>query len=219
MSKRRRLLVALAAAAVASQAVFAQSKTRPVVGWLHPGSRAASGRGLAGFKERMAELGWRDGSNYILEVRWAEAQPKRLPALAQELKARQPAVSVDVLEAAVIAAAKAAPDVGVVQVQGDSPVESGLAASLARPGGMVTGVTNLIAEVSDKYVELLLDAVPRLKRIGFLVDSHSLRRMERMEMARRSARRYSVDARFAEVASRDELAAAVSHTGVGPRCG
>jgi putative ABC transport system substrate-binding protein len=209
MRKRRTLLVALGAATVTPQRVFAQARTAPVlVGWLHPGWRATN-RGLAAFKQRMAELGWKDGSNYVLEERWAEADVKRLPALAEELSARKPSVIVAVLTGTAIAAAKAAPGVAVVQVQGE--VSSELAASLARPGGMVTGVTNVIAEVSEKYLELLLDAAPKLKRIGFLVDSTTPSRIERVKMARRSAVRYAVEARFAEVASRDELDAAISH--------
>ena len=182
-----------------------------LVGWLHPGSRAANDRGFAAFKERMAELGWKDGSNYVLEQRWAEAQTKRLPALAEALKARKPAVIVAVLPEAVIAAAKAAPNVPVVQAQGSSPVTSGLAASLARPGGMVTGITNVPTEVSEKYLELLLDAVPKLKRVGFLVDSSGVGRVQRRQTGIRSSSRYAVDARFAEAASPDELDSAFSH--------
>jgi putative ABC transport system substrate-binding protein len=158
----------------------------------------------------MAELGWKEGSHYILEERWAQADVKRLPALAKELKGREPSVIVAVLTGTAIAAAKAAPDVPVVQVQGDSPVNSGLAASLARPGGMVTGIINVISEVSEKYLELLLDAVPRLERVGFLVDSTGAVSTERVKAARRSALQYAVEARFVEVASRDDLEAAIA---------
>jgi putative ABC transport system substrate-binding protein len=75
---------------------------------------------------------------------------------------------------------------------------------------MVTGVTNIASEVSEKYLELLLDAAPKLKRIGFLVDSTGPRRVANREMARRSAMRYSVEARFAEAARPEELDSAVS---------
>ena len=189
-----------------------QPKPKPVViGWLHPGSRAKSGRGLMTLKERMAALGWKDGLNYVVEERWGEAQVKRLPALAEELKAAKPSVIVAVLGPSVIAAAKAAPNVPVVQVQGESPVAYGLAASLARPGGMVTGVINVITEVSEKYLELLLEAAPKLKRIGFLVDSSHVRRAADMEMVRRSATRFAVEARFAEAAKPEEIDPAITH--------
>jgi putative ABC transport system substrate-binding protein len=162
-------------------------------------------------KERMAALGWKDGLNYVVEERWGEAQVKRLPALAEELKAAKPSVIVAVLGPSVIAAAKAAPNVPVVQVQGESPVAYGLAASLARPGGMVTGVINVITEVSEKYLELLLEAAPKLKRIGFLVDSSHVRRAAHMEMVRRSATRFAVEARFAEAAKPEEIDPAITH--------
>jgi putative ABC transport system substrate-binding protein len=158
----------------------------------------------------MAALGWKEGSNYILEQRWAEAEVNRLPLLAQELSARKPVLIVAVLAQAVRAAVKAAPNVPVVQAQGGSPVTAGFAASLARPGGMVTGVTNVVAEVSEKYLELLLDAAPQLKRIGFLVDSADVGRASRLEAARRSATRFPIEARFAEAAGPGEIDAALS---------
>jgi putative ABC transport system substrate-binding protein len=193
-------------------AASGQSKKPPVViGWLHPGSRAVNQRGFAAFKERMAELGWKDGTNYVLEERWGEARVNRLPALAEELNAKKPSVIVAVLPQAVIASAKAAPNVPVVQAQGESPVDTGLAASHARPGGMVTGVTNITTEISEKYLELLLEAVPRLKRIGFLVDATSRYRAEYTEKARRWVTRFSVEARVAEAAIPEELDRAMLH--------
>jgi len=212
-STRRCLVLAAAAwpALAWMRMALAQPMPKPVViGWLHPGFRA-TGRSLAPFKEQMTVLGWKEGTNYVLEERWAEAQVNRLPALAEELKARKPSVIVAVLPSAVIAATKAAPNVPVVQAQGSSPVNFGLAASLARPGGMVTGITNVSGEVSEKYLELLLDAVPHLKRIGFLVDSAGTSRVGNMEIGRRSAARFSIEARFAEAASPEELDPAVSY--------
>ena len=189
----------------------AQTKQKPVViGWLAPGYRATQ-RSLAPFKEQMKVLGWKEGTHYVLEERWAEAQVNRLPTLAEELKAKKPSVIVAILPQAVIAAAKAAPTVPIVQAQGSSPMKYGLAASLARPGGMVTGVTNVVSEVSEKYLELLLTALPDLKRVGFLVDSSGRGRIENIEMARRSATRFAIESRFAEAARAEELDRAISH--------
>jgi putative ABC transport system substrate-binding protein len=212
-STRRKLFIAAAAwpALAWTGMALAQPKPKPVViGWLHPGSRAAQ-RAHVPFKEQLAVLGWKEGTDYTLEERWAEAQVSRLPVLAEEIKAKKPSVIVAVLPQAVIAAAKAAPNVPVVQVQGTSPVDAGLAASLARPGGMVTGIVNLATDVSEKYLELLLVAVPQLKRIGFLIDSSGVGRAARMETGRRSAARYPVEARFAEAAIPEDLGPAVSH--------
>jgi len=210
-STRRALL--LAAAAVPALAwtgvAFGQSKKPPVlIGWLHAGSRTVSGRSLTDFKEGMAALGWKEGSNYVLEERWADGRYERLPALAEELAARKPALIVAGLATA--AAAKAAPNIPVVQGQGSSPVTVGLAASLARPGGMVTGVTNVVSEVSEKYLELLLAAAPKVKRVGFLVDLASGGYAAHMKNARRAIEHYRVEARFAEVAKAEELDRAMS---------
>ena len=210
--RRRAFLLAAAAwpALAWTGIARAQTKQKPVViGWLNPGHRATA-RSLKPFKEQMKLLGWKEGAQYVLEERWADAQVNRLPALAEELKAKKPSVIVAILPQAVIAAAKAAPTVPIVQAQGDSPVKYGLAVSLAHPGGMVTGVTNVVSEVSEKYLELLLIAVPHLKRIGFLVDSSGTYRIESIEMARRSATRFAIEPRFAEAARADELDRAIS---------
>ncbi len=197
-------------AALAPRMTLAQTKTPVVIGWLHPGSRTAGGRGSSDLRERLAALGWKEGSNYVLVERWADARMERLPALASEIGTKNPAVIVAVLMDSVRAAANAAPGVPVVQVQGASPVDLGLAASLARPGGMVTGVINQISEVSAKYLELLLDAAPGLKRIGFLVDdSGRAETRGSMENARRSAARHSVEPQFAEARTPDEIEPAI----------
>jgi putative ABC transport system substrate-binding protein len=92
----------------------------------------------------------------------------------------------------------------VVQASGSSPVNTKLAASLARPGGMVTGVTNVFSEVSEKYLELLLAAAPTAKRVGFLVDSTTLI-SDYEERARRAAMQYSVEIRFAEATRVEDI--------------
>ena len=211
-STRRALILAAAAwpALAWTDAAFGQSKKPPVlIGWLHPGSRIMSRRSLTAFKEGMEALGWKEGSNYALEERWADGRVDRLPALAEELAARKPALIVALLTA-VMVAAKAAPNVPVVQAQGASPVNTGLAASLARPGGMVTGVTNMATEVSEKYLELLLAAAPKVKHIGFLADPASAGYAAHMKNARRAIEHYGVEARFAEVAKAEEIEPALA---------
>ena len=210
MTRRRDLLRLLGAMALAPGKLLAQPKRPVVIGWLHPGSRSSIARGLAHFKDRMAALGWKEGSHYVLVERWGDAQVERLPPLAEELKANNPSVIVAVLDSSVVAAARAAPNIPVVQVQGRSPVDAGLAASLARPGGMVTGITNLITEVWEKYLELLLDAAPGLNRVGFLVDDTGrAERQGTIAKARHSASRYSVEAHFAEARKPEEIDPAI----------
>ena len=211
---RRTLLAAGAAWPVLAwaKAVLAQPKKAPVlIGWLNGGSRETNGHILAAFKEGLAALGWKEGSQVVIEERWAEGRSVRLQPLAQELAAKKPSVIVAAPSPAVLAAAKAMPNTPVVQAGGGSVVGQGLAKSLARPGGMVTGVTNMMAEVSEKHLELLLAAAPKLRRIGFLRDPGTLTATPVFkEAALRAAARLSVEARFAEAASPEDIEPAIS---------
>jgi putative ABC transport system substrate-binding protein len=209
MNNRRNLLIALAAVPFTPGAVFAQAKKPPVViGWLSASARRVDGGGggLAEFKKELATLGWQESANYVLEELYAAGQPNRLPALAEELAAKKPALIVAAgSSASTIAAAKAAPRTPIVQVAGLSPVDAGLAASLARPGGLVTGLTNLPAEISSKYLELLLAAAPKLKRVGILADVQAASYPIYIKNMRAAIERFRIEARFAEVGSTEEL--------------
>ena len=211
MNNRRNLLVVLGATAVAPLAVLAQSKQAPVlIGWLNGGSREASGHLLAAFKEGLAALGWKEGSQVVIEERWANGRGERLQSLAQELAAKRPAVMVAAPGTAVRAAAIGAPKTPLVMATGGDVVAPGLVKSLARPGGMVTGVTNISTELAEKFLELLLAAAPKLRRVGFLRDPTTLNADLVKEAARRSIAQHSVDARFAEAARPEEIEAAIS---------
>jgi putative ABC transport system substrate-binding protein len=210
--KRRQFILAGASwpALAWAGAVLAQSKPPILIGWLETGSRASNAHYLAALKAGLAALGWKEGSQIVFEERWADGRIDRLPALAAELAAKKPAIIVAAPGAAVAAAAKAAPNIPIVQASGVDPVVAGLAASLARPGGMVTGVANIAGDVSEKYLELLLAAAPKLRRVGFLADPNLASRAKVMEGARRSAAQHRVEARFAEAARPEEIEPAFS---------
>jgi putative ABC transport system substrate-binding protein len=212
MNNRRSLLILLGAAAFNLRAVFAQTKPAVLIGWLNSESRSTSAAlgNLAAFKEEMASRGWKEGANYILDERWADGQGDQLPSLAKALAATKPVLIVAANARATVAAAKAAPQIPVVQANGNSPVASGLAASLARPGGMVTGSASITSDLSEKYVELLLAAAPRLRRIGVLADPKSLGHDAFINNVRRSAEHYRVELRFAEVTRAEELDGALA---------
>jgi putative ABC transport system substrate-binding protein len=212
MPTRRELLIALGAGALAwAGAVRAQAKKAPVViGWLHGGSRERSAHSFAAFKEGLAALGWKEGSQVVIEERWADGRSERLQPLAQELAAKKPAIIVAAPSLAVRAAAKGAPNTPIVMASGGDPVAGGFAASLARPGGMVTGLTNISTELTEKYLELLLAAAPKLRRVGFLQDPTTVNAHLFRDAARRSIAQHSVDARFAEAARPEEIEAAIS---------
>jgi putative ABC transport system substrate-binding protein len=194
MNTRRKVLIACVAASI-PRMVIAQAKKPPVViGWLSITVRSPSS--IAIFKEAMTALGWTEGSGYVLEERWSQGTRDRLMSLAEELAAKKPVVIVTTTSSATIAAAKAAPAVAVVQAGGNSPVNVGLAASLARPGGMVTGLTSLNTEISEKSVELLLAAAPKLKRIGFMLDRNSPGYATFLQNSRIASERAGIEASY-----------------------
>jgi ABC transporter substrate binding protein len=205
-STRRAFLLAAAAwpALGWTGSVLAQSKQPILIGWLNTDLRELSGHHLTAFKEGLAALGWKEGAQYVIEERWANGRVDRLPPLAEELAARKPVIIVAALAAATVATANAAPQTPIVSASGSDPVALGLVKSLARPGGMITGVTNVSAETTEKHLELLLAAAPKVKRVGVLGDSTAPVpvRASLTQAVRRSVAQYQVEARFAEVASR-----------------
>ena len=212
MNRRRKLLAAAASLTLArAGTAFAQPKGAPVlIGWLATGSRESTGHDLATFKEGMAALGWKEGVQFVIDDRWANGNYDRLRPLAEELAAKQPAVIVATTLQPVAAAVKAAPRTPIVHAAGGDPVAAGFAASLARPGGMVTGISNLALDIVGKHTELLLEAVPKVKRVGYLSDANNVNRALLRQAAERSAVQRSVDARFAEVSRADEIEPALT---------
>jgi putative tryptophan/tyrosine transport system substrate-binding protein len=216
---RRKLLITGAAlpALAWTSAARAQPKPPIVIGWLHADSRESGAHYLAAFKEGLAALGWKEGSQFVLEERWADGQKARLPALAEELAAKKLTLIVAAPSYAVRPMAKAAPATPIVQASGGDLVEMGLAESLARPGGMITGRTNLQADVSAKYLEFLLNAVPKVKRVGVLDGPlpAALTRPNPADSPRRialgrAAARYAVELRFTEITTPDEVEPAMA---------
>ena len=211
-STRRAFILAAAAwpAIGWTGAVLAQSKQPILIGWLSLGSRESGSLSLAALKEGLVALGWKEGSQIVFEERWGDERADRVPSLAGELAAKKPAVIVAAGARATVDAAKGAPRIPIVMVAGGDPVVAGLVASLARPGGMVTGVTGLTTDLSEKYLEFLLAAAPKLKRVGFLAYTHNPALANVMEAVRRSVARHAVDARFAEAARAEEIEPAIS---------
>ena len=119
-------------------------------------------------RQELSKLGWIEGKNFTIEYRFAEQKPERLPELAADLVR----LKVDLIVASgtpsSLAAKSATTTIPIVMAQAGDPVGSGLVASLARPGGNVTGLSNLSFELNTKRLEILKDAVPKLARVGLL---------------------------------------------------
>jgi putative tryptophan/tyrosine transport system substrate-binding protein len=169
---KRRDFIAGIGAAVWPMAAVAQQPAVPVIGFLFSSTSRAVGPYIAGLTAGLAEIGYVEGRNVTLEYRTAEDHYERLPALANELVRRRVAVIFTAGNVPPALAAKAATQaVPIVFMAGVDPVKSGLVASLARPGGNITGVTVLSGEVSLKRHALLHEMVPAATTIALLYNS------------------------------------------------
>jgi putative ABC transport system substrate-binding protein len=142
----------------------------PVIGVLNGSSPEASAGRMAAFRQGLSETGFTEGRNVAIEYRWARNQLARLPMLAAELVNRQVTVIVTIGSTEVAEAAKAATaTIPIVSQIGSDPVALGLVASLSSPGGNLTGVTTLAADIAPKRLELLCELVPAATDIAVLL--------------------------------------------------
>jgi putative tryptophan/tyrosine transport system substrate-binding protein len=173
MTRRELMLLLLAGAMTAPRALRAQQKAMPVIGYLGNISLSAGAPYLAGFHQGLSETGYVEGQNLAIEYRWAEGRYDRLPALAADLVARK----VDVIVASAtpgIAAAKGATStIPIIFLGGGDLVAAGLVASLARPGGNLTGISIFSRELNPKRLDLLSELVPEAKVIALLVNPNN----------------------------------------------
>ena len=166
---RRRAFITLLGGAVALPLVArAQQPAMPVIGYLSVGAPPA--HLLAVFKQSLAEAGFVEGRNVAIETPSADGHYDRLPALAADLVRRQVAVIVAITANPALAAKEATATIPIVFNIPEDPVELGLVASLARPGGNATGVSFLFSDLVAKHLGLLRELLPRATRIGLLVN-------------------------------------------------
>jgi putative ABC transport system substrate-binding protein len=172
--KRREFITLLSGTALAwPLTARAQQTAMPVIGFLSPTTPETLGDRLRGFRQGLKETGFVEGENVVVVYRWAENQMDRLPELAAELVRRQ----VNVIAASTAASALAVKGVTTtipsVFLVPEDPVRFGLVASLARPGGNLTGVNLFTGELSAKRLELLREMVPGITRVAALVNPTS----------------------------------------------
>lgn len=175
MDNRRKLVIALGAGALAVPiGSFAQQQGKVWrVGFLGVASAAGYVKEIDAIRAELRALGYAEGRNIMIELRWAENDPARLKELAAELLALKVDVIITHATPGVRAASQATKTVPIVIADGPDPVAGGFVASLSRPGGNITGSTGFQAELAAKRLELMKEVVPRIKHVSVLTNSQS----------------------------------------------
>ena len=140
----------------------------PRIGFLDGSTAFGSAVLLEAFRQELSKLGWTEGKNIAIEYRFGEQKSERLPELAAELVRLKVDLIVVAATPPALAAKKATTTIPIVMANAGDPVAAGLVASLARPGGNVTGLSGLSTQLNTKRLEILKDAVPKLDRVGLL---------------------------------------------------
>lgn len=204
--KRRALLVAsgawLFAAAVRSIAQTPKAPRRIAI--LVSGAEAGSRTTLDAFRTTLKELGYVDGRELSIEVRWTNDRTERLPALAAEVAALKPEVIVTAGSAGVAACMKVTSSIPIVFATAGNPVERGFVSSLRRPGGNVTGVI-VHAGLVQKLVEMTREALPAARRLAILVHDQDPAHKDALDSFEQSVPRFKFDPVIVRIARADEL--------------
>jgi putative tryptophan/tyrosine transport system substrate-binding protein len=214
MNNRRKLLVTLGAGALTfatPPGSFGQQQGKVWrVGYLSPTTVSVNSQYTAAFLKGMRELGYVEGKNLIIEWRSAEGELERLPGLATELAELKVDVIVAVASPAIGAAQKATTTIPIVMAITGDPVGSGFVKSLARPGGNITGLSNMGGDTGPKLFELLLSVVPKLSRVVVLVTPTSTTYRAISESVQTAAQKAGVKTLMAEASTPQEIEYAFS---------
>ena len=205
----RRELLLLGGAMTAATGLRAQQKPVPVIGYLSGISPGLYTPYVAAFHQGLSESGYVEGQNLAIEYRWAEGRFERLPAFAADLVGR----NVDVLatsggDSSAVAAKNATSTIPIVAVIGDDPVATGLVASLARPGGNLTGFSIFGVEMMPKRLEILSELVPQTRAIALLVNPNNPQTPGITRDVRDAARATGVDLPVLKATTESEIDAA-----------
>jgi putative ABC transport system substrate-binding protein len=203
VTTRRGLLIALGASTLTwAGAARAQAPAKARrIGLLSQVSASAAELWHQTFRLGLRDLGWIEGKNISIEYRYAEGRSDRLPDLAADLVRLKVDIIVSSFSSATLAAQKATKVIPIVMVGGGDPVATGLVESLARPGGNVTGSSQMISELGEKRLELLREMVPKLSRVAVLWTSESLSSTLYWKELQLAARRLGVQVHSLEVRS------------------
>jgi putative ABC transport system substrate-binding protein len=207
--KRREFITLVGSAAIAwPLAARAQQAKVATIGLLGTGSAAAQSQWTAAFVQRMRDLGWVDGRNLTIEYRWAEGRSERFAELAAEFVRLKVDVILTHNTPPVIAAKQATSVIPIVFATAADPVDTGLVASLARPGGNVTGLSSQTTDLASKRIELLREVVPGLRQLAFLSQPDNPYVVFDMRQAEEAARRLGLETASLEIRRAEDIAPA-----------
>ena len=200
----------LAVAVAGPQAHAQQAPKTAKIGILSATTPAALAPSVEAFKQGLRELGWVEGKSFVLEVRYGEGKVERLSELARELVALKMHVIVTPADLSIAAIKRETQTIPIVMALSSDPVGAGFVASLARPGGNITGLSNISPELSGKRVELLREAVPGLSRLALLWNPEVRGAVLDYKEAASAARSLRVEVKSVEASRAEDLDRAFS---------
>ena len=204
---RRELLAALGGAAAAWPLAASAQQAMPVIGLMGSGSAAAQSHLTAAFLQRLRELGWTEGRNLRIEYRWGEGRNERFAEIAAEFVRLKVDLILTHNTPPTLAAKQATSVLPIVFATAGDPVGTGIVASLARPGGNITGLSGQAADTAGKRVELLRDLIPDLRRLAILATDSPLAALEADEV-QGAARAFALETATFEIRRAEDIAAA-----------
>jgi putative tryptophan/tyrosine transport system substrate-binding protein len=185
-----------------------QAARRPTIGYMGVNTPVVESQRTAAFVQRLRELGWIEGRNVTVEYRWAEGRNERFAEIAAELVQLKVEVIVTAGTAAVVAAKQATSVIPIIFALGGDPVGTGLVASLARPGGNVTGLTQQSTDLAGKRVELLREVVPGLGRLATMANIGNPLAVLEMREVHAAARTLGLEVATSEIRRAEDIAPA-----------
>jgi putative ABC transport system substrate-binding protein len=205
--RRREFITLLGGSAVCPVGARAQPLKLPTIGFLGAGTPSGWNHWVAAFVQRLRELGWIEGRTVAIEIRWAEGRPERYTEIATEFVALKVDVIVTV-GGAVLAAKQATSVIPIVFAAAADPLGSSMVASLARPGGNVTGLSIQATDLAGKRVELLREIVPGLHQLAIMVDVGYPAAVLEMGEVQSAARTLGLEVAVLEIRRADDIASA-----------
>ena len=208
MNRRRAFITLLGGGAVVwpFTARAQQLEKLPIIAYLGSGTSVTQSPWVAVFVQRLHELGWIEGRTVTIQVRWAEGRSERAAEIAADFVGQKVNALVTMGTPTTLAAKQAAASIPIVFVNVSDPIASKLVASLARPAGNVTGISNQTGELAGKRLELLREIVPGLRQLAILVNVDNPAAMLEMGEVRAAARALGLDVAMLEIRRADDIA-------------